>query len=74
MKRVLILLLALLLLAGCQPTPEADVVMNKTEGRLEELIVAAPKASAAPERTVRERVGAPGMRSRWTRILRFWHR
>ncbi len=59
MKRVLILLLALLLLAGCQPTPEADVVMNKTEGRLEELIVAAPKASAAPERTVRERVGAP---------------
>ena len=33
--------------------------MNKTEGRLEQLIVATPAVSAAPEMTVRARVGAP---------------
>ena len=60
MKKLFVLLLtALLLLAACQPTPAEEVVVNKAEGRLEELIVAEPEASPAPERTVRERVGAP---------------
>ena len=60
MKRmVLLLLCALPLLTACQPTPEADAVTNKAEGRLEELIVAQPEASAAPEMTVRARVSAP---------------
>ena len=59
MKRIICLLLCLLTLAACQPTPEAEPVVNKAEGRLEELIVAAPEESPAPEATVRDRVGAP---------------
>ena len=58
-RRISVVLLSILLLAACQPTPEVDPVTNKAEGRLEQLIVAAPEESAAPERTVRERVGAP---------------
>ena len=58
-RRISVVLLSLLLLAACQPTPEVDPVTNKAEGRLEQLIVAAPEESAAPERTVRARVGAP---------------
>ena len=57
--KITVILLSLLLLAACQPTPEVDAVTNKAEGRLEQLIVAAPEESAAPERTVRARVGAP---------------
>ena len=59
MKKLFCLVLGALLLTACQPTPTEDVVVNKTEGRLEELIVAQPEASAAPEMTVRARVGAP---------------
>lgn len=59
MKRIFCLLLCLLTLIACQPTPTEDVVANKAEGRLEELIVEAPEKSAAPEETVRARVGAP---------------
>ena len=58
-RRISVVLLSILLLAACHPTPEVDPVTNKAEGRLEQLIVAAPEESAAPERTVRERVGAP---------------
>ena len=72
MKKLLPLALALLLLTACQPTPAEDVVVNKTEGRLEALIAAtnppvkavtvsgaAPEESSPPEETVRARVGAP---------------
>ena len=59
MKKLFCLVLAALLLTACQPTPTEDVVVNKTEGRLEELIVAQPEASEAPEMTVRARVNAP---------------
>ena len=39
-KHIIIILLAsLLLLCACQPTPETEVVVNKAEGRLDELIV-----------------------------------
>ena len=58
-KRIFIILIAsLLLLCACQPTPDEDAVVNKAEGRLDELIVDAgplplyqtepPKASPAP--------------------------
>ena len=59
MKKLLFLALAVLLLTACQPTPEAEPVVNKAEGRLEALIVSAPEESPAPEVTLRERVGAP---------------
>ena len=59
MKRFFCLLLCLLTLIACQPTPTEDVVANKAEGRLEELIVEAPEESAPPEWTVKQRVGAP---------------
>ncbi len=59
MKKLFCLVLAALLLTACQPTPTEDVVVNKTEGRLEELIVTQPEASEAPEMTVRARVNAP---------------
>ena len=58
-KIIAVILAFTLLLAACQPTPETDAVTNKAEGRLEQLIVAAPEESAAPERTVGARVGAP---------------
>ena len=38
MKRMIVLLLSLSLLVGCVPTPEEEVVLNKTEGRLEAAI------------------------------------
>ena len=52
-RRIPIALFAVLLLAACQPTPEADAVTNKAEGRLEQLIVAAPER--VPVYTVRFR-------------------
>lgn len=39
MKRILVLLLTVLLLCACQPTPEEEIVVNKADGRLDELIV-----------------------------------
>ena len=63
MKRLFLLGFALLLLVACQPTPEVEPVVNKAEGRLEEMIAAtpttAPESSPAPAETVRDRVGAP---------------
>jgi hypothetical protein len=38
MKRLLVILLALALLLACVPTPTEEVVLNKTEGRLEAAI------------------------------------
>ena len=58
-RRKIAAILALLLLTACQPTPEAEPVVNKAEGRLEQLIVAEPETRPEPERTVGERVGAP---------------
>ncbi len=54
-----VILLALLLFTACLPTPPEEAVVNKAEGRLKELIVSTPAVSAAPETTVRARVGAP---------------
>ena len=58
--KITVILLSILLLAACQPTPETDAVTNKAEGRLEQLIVAAPEASAAPERASARRREKPG--------------
>lgn len=44
MKRVSILLILILLLCACQPTPAEDIVINKTEGSLEQQI----SSAAAP--------------------------
>jgi len=55
----IVLLLSLSLLTACQPTPAEEPVVNKAEGRLQELIVSTPAVSEAPEMTVRARVGAP---------------
>ncbi len=57
--KIPVVLLCILLLAACQPTPTEEVVVNKGEGRLEALIVSAPEASAPPEETIRTRMGAP---------------
>lgn len=52
MRTWIILLLAVLLLAGCQPTPEEEIVMNKADGTLEEAIRHSdPVHSYAPEKT-----------------------
>lgn len=58
-RRKIAAILALILLTACQPTPTQEPVVNKAEGRLEQLIVAEPEISPEPERTVGERVGAP---------------
>ena len=62
MKRIAILLLAVLLLAACVPTPEEEIVANKAEGRLEDLIETDAVEAYAPEdeaRSLRSLLGAP---------------
>lgn len=49
MKRMTILLLAALLLLACVPTPEEDIVANKAEGRLEQVIYGIPAGGYATE-------------------------
>ncbi len=62
MKRIAILLLAVLLLVACVPTPEEEIVANKAEGRLEDLIDTDAVEAYAPEdeaRSLRSLLGAP---------------
>ena len=61
MKRILVCCLLFFLLA-CVPTPEEEIVANKAEGRLEDLIDTDAVAAYAPEneaRSLRSRLGAP---------------
>lgn len=48
MKRMLVLLLAALLLAACQPTPETDYVVNRGEEDSDAMIRTTPAPDAAP--------------------------
>lgn len=59
MKRGLLLFFILLLLTACQPTPEAEVVVNKGDDTLETVIHSAPQASAEAAQTVQDALGAP---------------
>ena len=62
MKHLISLLLIVLLFAACQPTPEQEIVMNKTEGRLEEVIEEDAVGAYAPEgepKSLRSRLGVP---------------
>jgi hypothetical protein len=43
MKRIIVLMISLLLLAGCQPTPEKEFVVNKGDHTIEEKLNATPK-------------------------------
>ena len=62
MKKAILILLSLVLLAACQPTPEEETVINKTEGRLEQTIEGSGPVPAYTEETagsLRASVGAP---------------
>ncbi len=62
MKRILPCILALVFLLACVPTPEEEIVTNKAEGRLEELIdtdAVEAYASEDETRSLRSRLGAP---------------
>ncbi len=59
MKRIIILCLSLILLFACQPTPEAEVVVNKGDDTLETVIHSAPQASAEAAQTVQDALGVP---------------
>ena len=62
MKRIAIVLLAVLMFAACQPTPEEEIVANKAEGRLEDLIDTDAVEAYATEdeaRSLRSLLGAP---------------
>ena len=61
MKRLGILFLVLLLLAGCQPTPEADAVRQKNSAKMIEMArgEAAPDESAAPGQAAQEAEAQP---------------
>lgn len=62
MKRTVIFLLSLVFLLGCVPTPDEDIVANKAEGRLEDLIDTDAVEAYAPDgetRSLRSRLGAP---------------
>ena len=60
MKRLGILFLVLLLLAGCQPTPEVDAVRQKNSAKMIEMArgKAAPDESAAPGQAVAQEAEA----------------
>ena len=57
--KIPVVLLSLVLLAACQPTPETEVVMNKGDGTLETVIHSEPAASAEAAQTVRDALGVP---------------
>ena len=61
MKRLGILFLVLLLLAGCQPTPEVDAVRQKNSAKMIEMArgEAAPDESAAPGQAAQEAEAQP---------------
>ena len=74
MKRIVLLLLTASMLLGCLPTPEQDIVVNKTEGGLdaaisatspapvyetEQIDLAAPLQSSEPAGTLRSALNAP---------------
>lgn len=67
MKRIIAVALLLCLLAGCQPTPEEEIVTNKADNSLEAAIhKSEPVASDAPEAvcgTLRQTLAAP---EHWT--------
>ena len=65
MKRIWILLLACLLLTACQPTPEAEVVVNKGEGALESAIHSDPAAYPAESNG---RAGEEGAETLWAAL------
>ena len=65
--KIPVVLLSILLLAACQPTPAEEAVVNKGEGRLEAAIHSAPQSGHAPEsrageeaaQSLRDALGAP---------------
>ena len=59
MKRTFAILIALLLLAACQPTPAEEAVVNKGDDTLETVIHSEPQASAEAAQTVQDALGAP---------------
>lgn len=59
MKRIIVCLLGLLLLLGCQPTPDHEFVTNKSEGRMEELIEEDAVEAYDETQTLRALLGAP---------------
>ena len=57
MKRILVLLLAVMLLAGCQPTPEVDAVRQKNSAQMIEM--ARGETTAAPQAGAGEPAATP---------------
>ena len=65
MKRIVCLLLCLLTLIACQPTPTEDVVANKAEGKLENAIHSDPVEYPAESSG---RAGEEGAESLWAAL------
>ena len=59
MKRIVCILLCILLLAACQPTPRSEVVVNKGDDTLETVIHSEPQMSAEAAQTVHDTLGVP---------------
>ena len=59
MKRTFAILIALLLLAACQPTPRSEAVVNKGDDTLETVIHSEPQMSAEAAQTVGDALGVP---------------
>ncbi len=65
MKKLIVVILSLILLAACQPTPEEEFVKNKSDGTLEELIheqtstAETTPAKMGEKSTLYEQLGAP---------------
>ncbi len=57
--KIPVVLLSILLLAACQPTPTEEAVVNKGDDTLETVIHSEPQASAEAAQTVQDALGAP---------------
>ena len=57
--KIPVVLLSILLLAACQPTPTEEAVVNKGDGTLETVIHSEPQMSAEAAQTVQDALGVP---------------
>ncbi len=57
--KIPVVLLCILLLTACQPTPTEEVVVNKGDDTLETVIHSEPQASGEAAQTVQDALGVP---------------
>lgn len=65
MKKSIIFLFSLLLLIGCQPTPEQEFIVSKGDDIVELKLNATPTPDGAPDEDAKSSVSRPAFPARW---------